>query len=79
VANNYNKEQDEEFIKRAKEFIKRKPNSSRAKIAKYSGCDVTVLERLQDIGGFKLPKPMTSKQQRKLSNWGTILGGLSNK
>ena len=64
MGNKYNKEQEEEFIER-------KPNSSRAKIAKYSGCDVTVLERLQDIGGFKLPKPMTSKQQRKLSkNWG---------
>ena len=69
MGNKYNKEQEEEFIKRAKEFIERKPNSSRAKIAIYSGCDVTVLERLQDIGGFKLPKPMTPKQIRKTFNW----------
>ena len=37
------------------------------------------LIRLQDKYDFKMPEAMSPQQTRKSSNWGTILGGLSNK
>ena len=62
---NYTSDELKVFEKRAKEFIERKPNASRAKISIYSGVGISVLERLEKNGAFKLPKPMTSKQIRK--------------
>jgi len=61
----YTKEEEAKFIVRAKDFIKRKPEASRKRVADYAGVGLTVLERLEKNGAFKLPKPMTSKQIRK--------------
>jgi len=72
---------EEELIieQRAIEYIKRKPNASRTRIAIYAGAGVSVLERLEKNGNFKLPKPMSVKQIRKQSDWGNLLGKLSAK
>ena len=68
---NYTSDELKVFEKRAKEFIERKANASRAKISIYSGVGISVLERLEKNGAFKLPKPMTSKQIRKTNkDWG---------
>jgi len=59
------------FEERAKDFIKRKPEASRKRVADYAGVGLSVLERLEKNGNFKLPKAMTSKQIRKINkNWG---------
>ena len=79
IVAKYSKEQEEIFIKRAKEFIKKKPEASRARIAAYSGAHIGALERLAKENNFTLPKPLTNKQQRKQSDWGSMIGRLSDK
>jgi len=67
----YTKEEEAKFIVRAKEFMARKPEASRARISIYAGVGISVLERLQEVGEFKLPKPKTKKQVRHINkNWG---------
>jgi hypothetical protein len=59
------------FEERAKDFIERKPEASRKRIADYAGVGISVLERLEKNGNFKLPKAMTSKQIRRINkDWG---------
>lgn len=74
------REQERETaIKRAKEFIEKNPNASRKKIAEYSGVSASTLVNISKTSDFTMPKPLTAKQTRRASNWGTILGGLSKK
>lgn len=69
--NFYSDEQLKTFEERAKDFIERKPEASRKRIADYAGVGIVVLERLEKNGNFKLPKAMTSKQIRKINkDWG---------
>ena len=75
----YTKEKYDEFGIRAKEFIEKNPDASRSRIASYAGVYAGTLDRIQKEYDFKMPKPMTPKQQRKSSNWGTMLGKLSEK
>jgi hypothetical protein len=59
------------FEERAKDFIQRKPEASRKRVADYAGVGLAVLERLEKNGNFKLPKVKTSKQIRRINkNWG---------
>ena len=69
--NFYSDEQLKTFEERAKDFIERKPEASRKRIADYAGVGIGVLERLEKNGNFKLPKSMTSKQIRRINkDWG---------
>ena len=69
--NFYSDEQLKTFEERAKDFIERKPEASRKRIADYAGVGISVLERLEKNGNFKLPKAMTSKQIRRINkDWG---------
>jgi hypothetical protein len=69
--NFYSDEQLKTFEERAKDFIERKPEASRKRIADYAGVGIGVLERLEKNGNFKLPKAMTSKQIRRINkDWG---------
>jgi hypothetical protein len=69
LRSRYTKEEEDTFEKRAIEYIKNKPDASRKKIADYAGVGISVLERLEKNGNFKLPKPMSVKQIRKKFNW----------
>jgi hypothetical protein len=53
------------------------PSATRAGLARYAGCNITVLKRLEKEGLLTLPKPLTRKQQRKRGvDWAKTLGGL---
>jgi len=75
----YPQDKYDEFLARAKKFMKENPNASRAKIATYAGVGVAVLERFEKEGKLKLPPVMTGKQARKLTNWANTLGQLSGR
>jgi len=66
---NYTAEEEIIIEQRAIEYMKKKNNDSRTRIALYAGVGIAVLERLEKNGNFKLPKPMTPKQIRKTFNW----------
>jgi|TARA_R110000787_G_scaffold208328_1_gene318262 hypothetical protein len=69
----FTEEEEQVFIDRAKDFMQRKPEASRARVAVYAGVGIGVLERLGKRDGFKLPEPMTSKQSKPLKkNWGAF-------
>ena len=72
-------EEREIAITRAKQYIEKNPNASRKKIAEYAGVSASTLDKISETNDFTMPKPLTSKQTRKTHNWGTILGGLSDK
>jgi len=61
----YTEEEKSKIIERALDFMKRKPNTTRNKVALYAGVAVTVLERW----GVDLPKPITAKQRMGKSPW----------
>tara|TARA_R110002050_G_scaffold152028_1_gene279353 strand:- start:145 stop:378 length:234 start_codon:yes stop_codon:yes gene_type:complete len=69
MGTKYTKEEEDVFEQRVIEYIKKKPNASRRKVSDYAGVGIAVLERLEKNGNFVLPKPMTSKQVRKLHGW----------
>ncbi len=73
-GSHYSQEEQEEFLTRAIEFMQKKPDASRARVAKYAGVGLSVLERFESEGKMKLPKPMTSKQIRNKYKWTDILG-----
>ena len=54
--------------------MEKKPDASRARVAKYAGVGLNVLERFESEGKLKLPKPMTSKQIRNKYKWTDVLG-----
>ena len=61
----YTKEEKQIIIDRANEYMKRKPNTTRNKVANYAGVAISVLERWGDV----LPKPITAKQRISKSPW----------
>lgn len=61
----YTEEQKVKIIDRALDYMKRNPETTRNKVAVYSGVAITVLERW----GVELPKPITAKQRMVKSPW----------
>jgi hypothetical protein len=72
----YKEEEYAEFLSRAIEFMEKKPDASRARVANYAGVGLSVLERFEKEGKLTLPKPMTKKQVRNKYNWADTLGKL---
>jgi hypothetical protein len=72
----YREEEYAEFLSRAIEFMEKKPDASRARVANYAGVGLSVLERFEKEGKLTLPKPMTKKQVRNKYNWADTLGKL---
>ena len=50
---------------RAEDYMNRKPETTRNKVAVYAGVAISVLERW----GVVLPKPITAKQRIRKSPW----------
>jgi hypothetical protein len=65
----YKEEEYEKFLARAIEFMKKKPDASRARVAMYAGVGISVLERFESEGKLTLPKPMTKKQVNNKYKW----------
>ena len=61
----YTVEEKTKIIGRALDYMKRKPNTTRNKVALYAGVSVSVLERW----GIELPKPITAKQRMGKTPW----------
>ena len=61
----YSEEEKAKIIERALDYMKRKPETTRNKVATYAGVAVTVLERW----GVELPKPITAKKRMSKSPW----------
>jgi hypothetical protein len=61
----YTVEEKTNIIERALDYMKRKPNTSRNKVALYAGVSISVLERW----GIELPKPITAKQRMGKTPW----------
>lgn len=61
----YTEEEKKKIIERAEDYMKRKPNTTRNKVAIYAGVSVSVLERW----GVELPKAITAKQRMSKSPW----------
>ena len=72
----YREEEYAEFLSRAIEFMEKKPDASRARVAMYACVGLSVLERFEKEGKLTLPKPMTKKQVRNKYNWADTLGKL---
>ena len=72
----YKEEEYDKFLARALEFMKKKPDACRTRIAKYAGVGLSVLERFESEGKLTLPKPMTKKQVRNKYKWQDTLGKL---
>ena len=49
----YTEEEEKEFEKRVVEYMKKKPNANKTRIAIYAGVGISVLERLEKNGNFK--------------------------
>ena len=62
----YSTEEKEVIINRAKDYMQRKPDAPRTKVATYAGVAISVLENW----GVELPKPITAKQRMKKTPWG---------
>ncbi len=61
----YTEEEKQKIIDRAKDYMNRKPNTTRNKVANYAGVAISVLEKW----GVILPEPITAKQRIKRSPW----------
>ena len=72
----YKEEEYDKFLARAIEFMKKKPDACRTRIAKYAGVGLSVLERFESEGKLTLPKPMTKKQINNKYKWQNTLGKL---
>ena len=72
----YKEEEYDKFLARALEFMKKKPDACRTRIAKYAGVGLSVLERFESEGKLTLPKAMTKKQVRNKYKWTDALGKL---
>lgn len=74
----FSEEQINVFVERTMQHQEDNPEATRAGLARYAGCDISVLKRLEKQGRIKLPKPLTRKQQRKRSiDWAKTLGKLT--
>ena len=73
----HSEEQINVFIERTIQHQKDNPKATRAGLARYAGCDISVLKRLEKQGKLTLPKPLTRRQQTKRNvNWTKSLGKL---
>lgn len=74
----YTSEQIDNIIKRVEQFKKENSDATRASLARYAGCDISVLKRLEKQGKLELPKPLTRQQARKRRtiDWAKTLGKL---
>ena len=59
------KDKKKKIIERAEDYMNRKPETTRNKVAVYAGVAISVLERW----GVVLPKPITAKQRIRKSPW----------
>ena len=70
----YSTEEKEKIINRAKEYMQRKPDAPRTKVATYAGVGLSVLIRWAEENDFVIPEPITSKQRMEKTPWkGTII------
>jgi len=70
----YSTEEKEKIINRAKEYMQRKPDAPRTKVATYAGVGLSVLIKWAKENGFVIPEPITSKQRMAKTPWrGTIV------
>ena len=70
----YSTEEKEKIINRAKEYMQRKPDAPRTKVATYAGVGLSVLIRWAKEDDFVIPEPITSKQRMEKTPWkGTII------
>jgi len=83
----YSTEEKEVIINRAKDYMQRKPDAPRTKVATYAGVGlsvlirwakendfVSVLIRWAKENDFVIPEPITSKQRMAKTPWkGTIV------
>jgi len=65
----YTDEQEQVFLDRAHEYLAKNPDTTRGKLATYSGVSVSVLERLENDGKITLPPKLTIKEARATSPW----------
>ena len=74
----YSEEQINVFVERTMQHQKDNPKATRAGLARYAGCDLSVLKRLEKEGRLTLPKPLTHKQRRKRNkvDWAKTLGNI---
>jgi|TARA_B110000211_G_scaffold226344_1_gene279802 hypothetical protein len=70
----YSTEEREKIINRAKDYMQRKPDAPRTKVATYAGVGLSVLIRWAKEDDFVIPEPITSKQRMEKTPWkGTII------
>jgi len=74
----HSEEQINVFIERTIQHQKDNPKATQAGLARYAGCDISVLKRLEKEGRLTLPKPLTHKQRRKRNkvDWAKTLGNM---
>ena len=74
----YTPEELDTIIQRFNQFKEENSNATRASLARYAGCDISVLKRLEKQGKLELPKPLTRQQARKRRtiDWAKTLGRL---
>tara|TARA_R110000765_G_scaffold119855_3_gene215144 strand:+ start:250 stop:474 length:225 start_codon:yes stop_codon:yes gene_type:complete len=65
----YTVDEKQALLDRANEFMTKHPEASRTRVAKYTGCATTILEKWEKLGLLKLPPVMTKKQMRNQFNW----------
>ena len=68
MARGFSKEEVDVFVERTIQHQKDNPLATRTGLARYAGCDVTVLVRLEKEDRLTLPKPLTRKQARARTN-----------
>ncbi len=74
----YTPEQLNTIVERVQQNKTENPHATRASLARYAGCGISVLKRLEKQGKLTLPKPLTRKQQAKRNvNWAKTLGKLT--
>ena len=70
----YSTEERAKIINRAKDYMQRKPDAPRTKVATYAGVGLSVLIRWAKEDDFVIPEPITSKQRMAKTPWkGTIV------
>ena len=74
----YTSEQIDNIIQRFNKFKEENSDATRASLARYAGCDISVLKRLEKQGKLELPKPLTRQQARRKRkiDWAKTLGKL---
>ena len=61
----YTEEEKKKIIERAEDYMNRKPDTTRNKVATYAGVAISVLEKW----GVVLPEPITAKQRMRKTSW----------